>query len=146
SCALIIAAAKRGNTMASVGKKMGTEAGNAAKVQVFDSIGRLYQGLEKNEYSAYDNLHGLSARLVRPFTFNSKLAKTVLQQGVRRFPLNLRPLLGVRKGHSSKGMGFLARGFIRLHQVTGEKLWADKAEFCLQWLIENQSKGFHGAS
>jgi len=131
--------------MASVGKKMG--AGNAAaKAQIFDSISCLYQWLEKNGYSAYDTFDGLSARFVRPLTFNTKLLNTVLQQGVRRFPLNLRPLLSVRKGHSSKGMGFLARGFIRLHQVTGEKLWADKAEFCLQWLIENQSKGFHGAS
>ena len=132
--------------MASAGKKMGAGAGNAAKAQIFDSISRLYQWLEKNDYNAYDTFDGLSARFVRPFTFNSKLLKTVLQQGVRRFPLNLRPLLGVRKGHSSKGMGFLARGFIRLHEVTGERLWADKAEVCLQWLIENQSKGFHGAS
>ncbi len=133
--------------MASAGKQLGVTGGNAAaKTQIYDSIRRLYDWLEKNDYSAYDTFDGLSARFARPFTFNSKFLKTVLQQGVRRFPLNLRPLLGVRKGHSTKGMGFLARGFIRLHAVTGEKLWADKAEFCLQWLIEKQSKGFHGAS
>src|ERR1051326_5885057 len=146
-CASRIVAVKRGNTMASAGKQMGVVSGNAAaKTLVYDSISRLYGWLEKNDYKAYDTFDGLSARFVRPLTFNSKLLNTVLQQGVRRFPLNLRPLLGVRKGHSTKGMGFLARGFMRLHTVTGEKLWADKAEFCLQWLIEHQSKGYNGAA
>ena len=42
-------------------------------------------------------------------------------------------------------MGFLARGFIRLHQTTGDQVWKDKAEFALQWLIENQSPGYSGA-
>src|SRR5207248_3801838 len=64
---------------------------------------------------------------------------------VRRFPINLRPLLGVAKGRSTKGMGFLARGFIRLHKATDDKAWGDKAEFVLQWLADNQSTGYSGA-
>jgi hypothetical protein len=132
--------------MASVGELPRVQAGNAAaKAQIGDSIDRLAVWLEKNEYRGYDTFDGLNARFVRPFTFNSKFLNTVLQQGVRRFPLNLRPLLGVRKGLSTKGMGFLARGFMRMHSATGEQIWADKAEFCLQWLIENQSKGYNGA-
>lgn len=132
--------------MASVGELPAVQAGNAAaKAQIYDSMQRLFGWLERNQYRGYDTFDGLNARFVRPFTFNSKFLNTVLQQGVRRFPLNLRPLLGVRKGLSTKGMGFLARGFIRLHAVTGEKVWADKAEFCLQWLIENQSPGYDGA-
>ena len=83
--------------------------------------------------------------IVRPLALGNKFLQTVLQQGVRRFPINTRPLLGIPKAYSSKGMGFLARGFIRLHQTTGEQVWADKAEFCLQWLIDNQSKGYSGA-
>ena len=132
--------------MASVGELLDAQTGTAAaKPQIYDSIQRLFGWLEKNEYRGYDTFDGLSARFARPFTFNSKLLNTVLQQGVRRFPLNLRPLLGVRKGLSTKGMGFLARGFIRMHTATGEKIWADKAEFCLQWLIDHQSKGYSGA-
>jgi hypothetical protein len=115
------------------------------KAQLYKSIGRLSDWLERNDYSAYDTFDGLNARYIRPFTFNNAFLNTVLQQGIRRFPLNLRPLLGVAKSRSTKGMGFLARGFIRLHQGTGIKLWADKAEFALQWLIENQSPGYSGA-
>jgi hypothetical protein len=129
--------------MASAGKQIGSNA--AAKTQIYDSIQRLYGWLEKNDYKGYDTFDGLNARFVRPFTFNSKFLNTVLQQAVRRVPINLRPVLGVRKGHSTKGMGFLARGFMRLHTATGEKLWADKAEYCLQWLIEHQSPDYPGA-
>ncbi len=132
--------------MASAGELVEVQAGSkAAKGQIYDSLLRLSGWLEKNDYRGYDTFDGLNARFVRPFTFNSKFLNTVLQQGVRRFPLNLRPLLGVRKGLSTKGMGFLARGFMRLHSATGDKVWADKAELCLQWLIENQSPGYSGA-
>jgi hypothetical protein len=118
---------------------------NAARVEIQDSIARLAAWLEKNDYQGYDTFDGLNARYVRPFTFNNGFLLTVLQQGVRRFPLNLRPLLGIRKDYSSKGMGFLARGFIRMNQSTGNAEWNSKAEYALQWLIDNQSPGYQGA-
>jgi hypothetical protein len=131
---------------ASVGKQLEVRDRNrAVKSQVYDSILRLSDWLEKNDYRAYDTFDGLNAKFVRPLTFDNRFLRTVLQQGVRRFPINLRPLLGVAKGHSTKGMGFLARGFIRLHQATGDPDWKDKAEFALQWLIDNQSPGYGGA-
>jgi rhamnogalacturonyl hydrolase YesR len=135
-----------GNTTVSVGKPVTTRAADPAiKAEIYESIRRLFEWLERNDYRGYDTFDGLNARFVRPLTFERKFLRTVLQQGVRRFPLNLRPVLGVRKGHSTKGMGFLARGFMRLHETTGDQAWADKAEFALQWLIDNQSTGYSGA-
>ena len=117
----------------------------AEKADIFKSIYRLSQWLEVHDYRGYDTFDGLNARFVRPFTFNSSLLRTVLQQGVRRFPINLRPLLGVTREHSSKGMGFLARGFIRLNQATGDEVWNQKAEMALQWLLEHKLPGYTGA-
>jgi rhamnogalacturonyl hydrolase YesR len=113
--------------------------------QILDSLLRLSAWLEANEYRGYDTFDGLNARYVRPLTFETRLLRTVLQQGVRRFPFNLRPLLGVRRAHSSKGMGFLARGFIRLQKATQESIWEEKAKFALEWLIDHQSPGYSGA-
>jgi hypothetical protein len=131
--------------MASAGNEPQTQVGNLSKDQLSESIGRLSYWLEKNEYRGYDTFDGLNAKYLRPLTGETKLLRTVLQQGVRRFPINVRPILGISKSHSTKGMGYLAKGFIRLHQATGEKAWADKAQFVLQWLIENESKGYSGA-
>src|SRR5258707_78620 len=91
----------------------------ASKAAIYGSIKKLSIWLEKNDYRGYDTFDGLSARFVRPLTFENKFLKQVLQQAVRRFPINMRPVLGIPRAHSSKGMGFLARGFIRLHQTTG---------------------------
>ncbi len=115
------------------------------KNYLFGSITRLSAWLQRNNYRGYDTFDGLNARFARPLTFETTLLRTVLQQGVRRFPLNLRPLLGISKNHSTKGMGFLARGFMRLHEATSNASWAEKAEFALQWLVDHQSPGYNGA-
>jgi hypothetical protein len=115
------------------------------KARIFESIERLSQWLEENDYRGYDTFDGLSASLLRPLTFDNKYLRIALQQSVRRFPLNLRPMLGIHKEHSSKAMGFLARGFVRLHKTTGDPVWANKASLALQWLIDNQLPGYSGA-
>ena len=117
-----------------------------SKHQIWESISRLSDWLDKNEYRGYDTFDGLNARFLRPLTFETNFLRTVLQQGVRRFPINLRPVVGVSKDLSTKGMGYLARGFIRLHQATDDRVWADKAEYCLRWLKENTSQGYSGAA
>jgi hypothetical protein len=145
-CATGVNGAEMESMAAFAGKQLEVRDGNSAvKSEIRESILRLFGWLEKNDYRGYDTFDGLNAKFVRPLTFENKFLRTALQQGVRRFPVNLRPLLGVPKGHSTKGMGFLARGFMRLHSATGDQIWADKAEVALQWLIENQSAGYSGA-
>jgi hypothetical protein len=119
--------------------------GGNSKEQIWKSICRLSDWLDRHDYKGYDTFDGLSARFLRPLTFEKKYLRIVLQQGVRRFPLNLRPLLGIAKARSTKGMGFLAKAFIRLHQTTGDPTWRAKAEFALKWLIDNESPGYTGA-
>ena len=134
------------STTVSAGKRFGVAGGDSvSKDQISESIGRLSDWLEKNDYRGYDTFDGLSAKYLRPLTFETKFLRTVLQQGVRRFPINMRPVLGIPKSRSTKGMGYLARGFMRLQQATGDKSWGDKAESALQWLVENESKGYSGA-
>jgi hypothetical protein len=130
---------------ASVGSPATVIRDSALKGRLLESIERLSNWLEKNDYRGYDTFDGLSSTLLRPLTFENPFLRTVLQQGVRRFPINLRPLVGVAKNHSTKGMAFMARGFMRLHQATGDPTWAGKAEYALQWLIENQCPGYSGA-
>ena len=119
---------------------------SAEQALISDSIDRLSTWLEGNDYRAYDTFDGLNARFIRPLTFEKKFLRQVLQQGVRRFPINLRPVLGIAKARSTKGMGFLARGFMRMHRTTGDRQWAEKAIMALQWLTEHQAQGYSGAA
>jgi len=126
-------------------RKPGTAVAAATKSEILESISRLLQWLERQDYCGYDTFDGLNSPLLRPLTFENKALRQMLQQGVRRFPLNLRPLLGIRRSRSTKGMGFIARGYIRLHKATKEAEWEKKARFILQWLVDNQSQGYSGA-
>ena len=116
----------------------------STRAELYAVILRLFDWLEKNAYRAYETFDGLSAKLVRPLAFENKFLLIALQQGVRRFPLNLRPLLGIEKDYSTKAMGFFARGFLRLFEATGESMWGERAKSCLQWLMDHPSAGYSG--
>jgi hypothetical protein len=111
---------------------------------MLESVRRLDSWLGRNQYRAYDPFDGLNA-WVRPLAVG-RMGKQLLQQGVRRFPLNLRPLLGIRREPSSKGYGYLARGYLKLHRLTGEQTYLDKAVACLNWLEANASRQYGGMS
>jgi polysaccharide biosynthesis protein VpsJ len=111
---------------------------------MLDSIRRLDAWLVSHNYQAYDPFDGLNAWL-RPLALGS-FGKQLLQQGVRRFPINLRPLLGIRPAPSSKGHAYLARGYLRLHRHTHDPADLDKATACLDWLKANASRDHGGLS
>ena len=112
SCESQIAGVKMASTTVSAGKHSSASGtGRLSKEQISESLGRLSGWLEKNDYRGYDTFDGLNAKYLRPLTFETKFLRTVLQQGVRRFPLNVRPLLGIPKSRSTKGMGLSGQRF-----------------------------------
>ena len=113
---------------------------------ILDSIHRLDAWLSENNWKAYDPFDGLNTRASNLVTLNNHYLRIILQQGVRRFPLNLRPFLGIRKETSSKGMGFLALAYLKMYQATGSKDYSEKLKFCLQWLKEHPCRNFSGYS
>jgi hypothetical protein len=113
---------------------------------IHDSLDRLDRWVEAAGWKAYDTFDGLSSPYARFCTFDHPLLKIAWQQSVRRFPINLRPALGIEPNMSTKGMGFFAQGHLRRYKVHGESLFLEKAKYCLQWLIENRSCQSNGYS
>jgi len=135
--------------MASAGSQAPGRAAAPAAATVRDkgreAAQRLDGWLVAHDYRGYDPFDGLNARLLRPLTLGNPYLRIALQQGIRRFPWNLRPLVGIPPAHSSKGMGFLARGYLRLHAATGEQRYLGQAVHCLDWLLANRCPGYSGA-
>jgi rhamnogalacturonyl hydrolase YesR len=113
-------------------------------ILISDSIKKLDDWISKNDWKAYDPFDGLSASAAKLITFNNHYLRIIWQQSVRRFPFNLRPLLGIKKQTGSKGMGFCALGYLKMYQATHKKEYLEKVQYCLDWLIKNYSKGFSG--
>ena len=98
-------------TMASVGEStQATAETKVSKEKILGSILRLSEWLERNNYQGYDTFDGLNAK-IRPLTFNNPLLLTILQQGVRRFPLNPRPLFGLSARSTQQGYGLYGAWF-----------------------------------
>src|SRR5437868_11154255 len=106
--------------------------------KIRDSILRLVRWVESNDYRAYDPGDGNNSFL-HALTFNNLLLERLLQQMVYRAPFNLRPLLGINPHTSTKGMGYMAWGYTKMQACTGEPAYRDKAQYCLNWLIQNRS-------
>jgi hypothetical protein len=129
---------------ASAGNWSSLAQGFALENKIKEAINKLHDWLVANDYKAYDPFDGLNAKLLRPLTFGNPYLRIALQQGIRRFPINIRPFLGIGKDHSTKGMGFLARGYLRMHTATGDERYLESARFCLEWLLANQTPGYSG--
>lgn len=112
---------------------------------ISDSINKLDEWLSQNDWKAFDPFDGLSSN-VSFLTFNNHYLRIMLQQSVRRFPINVRPLLGIEKQTGSKGMGFCALGYLKLYHTTQQKEYLEKTKLCLDWLMKNFSNGYAGYS
>jgi rhamnogalacturonyl hydrolase YesR len=105
------------------------------------SIRSLKRWLEGHDYQAYDPGDG-NLSCLHALTFNSILLERILQQAVYRAPCNLRPILGIRPHKSTKGAGYIAWGYLKLHRLLNDGSDAEKAVSLLQWLMDNKSPGF----
>jgi hypothetical protein len=114
--------------------------------EVARSIEALDSWLKKADWKGYDTFDGLSSPLVPILTLNNHYLRIVWQQAVRRFPFNLRPLLGINPSKSSKAMGFFAQGYLTLYQVYGRQDYLDNSKMCLKWLMAHPSPGYAGYS
>lgn len=69
----------------------------------------------KNDWAGYDPYDALNSRVFKAFPFlNFRLARLVLTQGVKRCPVNLRPLLLVPKSPNPKGIALFLSALTRL--------------------------------
>src|SRR4051812_31143180 len=76
-------------------------------------------------WAGYDPYDALNSSLARVFPARQKIPRTVLTQLIKRSPVNLRPLLGIRKGLNPKGVALASRAIILLAEREGHGLQPD---------------------
>ena len=101
--------------------------------------------IEAQQFRGWDPHDALNSPIVRALTFGSRYLGIVWLQAVKRSPVNLRPLLRVPKGFNPKAMGLFLASYARKYAITGDPQHLEIASHMSGWLIENTSKGFHGA-
>lgn len=114
---------------------------NHEKDKITKSVEKLEKWLEDHEYKGYDPADGLTSFL-RPLTFGNIFMDRILQQVIWRSPVNLRPLLGVKRRDSFIGRGYIARAYLILLKLSGDERYKQKASACLDWLANHKSPFF----
>ena len=94
------------------------------------------------DYAGYSKFDALNSPTIKAMTFGNKWFRGGATLFVNSFPLNIRPILGVRKSVNPKGMALFARAYLELYASSGIDKHLSRALGCLEWLIRNPSPGF----
>ncbi len=116
----------------------------AIRKEVWQCIEEMLAYIESEDYAGYDPYDALNSPLLRWLGANSKWVRVGVTQLVRRSPVNLRPLLGIRKGHNPKGIGLFLWGYTRLYALTKEPRYLERVDYLLGLLEKLQSPGHAG--
>jgi glycosyltransferase involved in cell wall biosynthesis len=106
--------------------------------KIENSLQLVMRWVEAHDYKAYDPGDGQLSFLCS-LTFNRPFLKRLLTASVLRAPINIRPLLGIQPHVSTKGMGYMAWGYLKMFRLTREQGYAHRAAQCLEWLMKNRS-------
>lgn len=117
-----------------------------------DSLSNILTNLEKyilrEQYSGYDPYDGLSSPIFKlPILRSNKLIRFGFQQIFRRIPINLRPLLGIKKEENPVTFGLAIQAYTYLSAIfPGKKdFYKDQINYCIDKLEQLRSKGYSGS-
>lgn len=126
--------------------------------KIIESLRRLKDYCEKENFMGYDPYDGLNSKLFQaiPFAKSSAIARLVWIQLFKRMPFNLRPVVGIRKDYNAKGIGLFLDGYltlldtVRKHPELEKDLGSqeelrERVRELAELLTRLQSKGFAGA-
>ena len=83
-------------------------------------------------YMGYSKFDGLHSPLVRALSFNSWLLRLIWTQVIMRAPMNLRPVLFVRKGINPESPALFARANLDMLSMNVTQPFQERAESCLR--------------
>jgi hypothetical protein len=114
------------------------------KAIVAQATKRLLDYIESADYAGYDPYDALNSPVIQRVGAKSKWVRIGATHLVRRSPINLRPLLRIRKGHNPKGIGLFLWGYSKLFALTGERRFLERIDYLLNMLEQLKSPGYSG--
>ncbi len=105
---------------------------------------RLRAYVEAADYAGYDPYDALNSPLIRRLGAKSKWIRISATQFLRRCPLNMRPILGIRPGHNPKALGLFLWSYAKLFALEKDYAHLDKIDYLLDLLERSKSPGYSG--
>ncbi len=114
--------------------------------EVQEATNRLLDYIEREKYAGYDPYDALTSPLFNlPLLRKNHLLRFYAQQAVKRSPINLRRLMGVRKRINPVTLGLVIQSYAQIDKRTQQREYRMKAQMAIRQLEEYIPKGFHGS-
>ncbi len=90
---------------------------------------------EKNKYSGYSKFDALNSPILKRLSGDNYYVKAGFIYLVSRSPINIRPILYVKKKQNPKGIALFSRSYFNLFSFTGDKIYLNKGLQLIEELI-----------
>jgi hypothetical protein len=95
-----------------------------------------------HDWAGYDPYDALNSRLLEAFPFlDSRIPRLVLTQALKRSPINIRPLMGIRQTHNPKGIALFLAASLKLSHLDETSGAEDLSRLMIDKLIALRSAG-----
>ena len=108
------------------------------------SLQKLKQYIEDEGFKGYDPYDALHSPLLKCLSSNSKLLRIAFIQTFKRLPVNLRPLLFIKKEYNPKAVGLLLWGYAKLYKLENKSEYLEKIKNLLELLEKLKREGYSG--
>lgn len=109
--------------------------------KIDDVLDDVYAWSRQQRFRGYNKHDGLNSPILSAFFGWGKWPRLVAIQGVMRFPVNLRPLLGVPKTYNPKGLALFVQGLLDRYTAHKRPEFLKEAEELLELLLHIRSPG-----
>ena len=100
--------------------------------------------VEAADYAGYDPYDALNSPLLSAISKKSKWLRIAFTHALKMSPVNIRPLLGMKKGYNPKGIGLFLWSYSKLYALTKEPRYLERIDYILNILEQLQSRGYSG--
>ena len=114
--------------------------------QIETQIAKLQEFVCQRNYAGYDPYDALNSPVLRAASCGTKWGRIVCTQILKRCPLNVRPLLGIRFGQNPKALGLFLEGYARLYRREPRDEFLQSANYLIRRLasLSTPTRSGHG--
>ncbi len=112
------------------------------EINIQNSFNKLLNYIESENFKGYDPYDTLNSWV--PFHWLGKWGPILATQFQKRNPINIRPLLGIKKDYNPKAMGLFLQAYSLLYAKTNKNEYLEKADYFFNWLKNNHYEGYSG--
>ncbi len=115
-------------------------------VRLKSGLDSLKDYCEQNHFTGYDPYDGLNSTLFQalPLLSRSRLIRLAWIQFFKRSPINLRPLVGVKKDYNPKALGLFLSSYCMLNKVNPSSQNNELIDFFVEKILNLVSEGYQG--